>query len=259
MTAFFLHKPLKTYTGSIEFRTKIFTSHNGHEQRQSDTVYPKRTFVLQFAKNKTNREAIETFFKTLEGRNGEFFWRSPSTLKNVAILGPNSPNHTKFDRGFVYTDGKKYLCRLGHDEMQINILPKGYGIFQLTFETIDTYEVTDNQSDFTLPYKKAYSGSLLWDTNIDDIFTNRIKSNANWDSAKRKWLLEFEKGKINTNALIDFFKMKRGAWKSFNFNWATDRGGDGATYKVRFDTDKLDFTMFTLGYSKMSLPLIEVF
>jgi hypothetical protein len=119
---------------------------------------------------------------------------------------------------------------------------------------------------FNFYYKKAYTSSVQFNTIVDEKFTGKEQRRDVWTNPRRKWMLEFEKNKVDRESLVNFFIAQKGRKKAFNWTWlATDPvtgeklGGDGQTYLVRFDTDELQLDILELGYSTFSIPIVQVF
>jgi len=112
---------------------------------------------------------------------------------------------------------------------------------------------------FNFPYKKAYSSFVEFNTIIDEKFTGSEQRRNAWTNPRRKWNIELELNKINRESLVNFFIAQKGKFKAFNFVWQTDKGGDGETYLVRFDTDELNLNILPKGYATFSIPIIQVF
>jgi len=112
---------------------------------------------------------------------------------------------------------------------------------------------------FNFNYNRAYTASVQFATIVDEKFTGKEQRRDAWTNPRRKWILEFEKNKVDRESLVNFFIAQKGRKKVFNWTWATDKGGDGQTYLVRFDTDELQLDILELGYSKFSITIIQVF
>lgn len=114
--------------------------------------------------------------------------------------------------------------------------------------------VTFNDFD----YKKVYVSSIQFNTIVDETFTGSEQRRDLWTNPRHKWTLEFEKDKVDTVALIEFFELQKGKRNAFSWTWEADKGGDGHTYLVRFDSDQLDLNILEMGYSTFSITLVEV-
>lgn len=119
--------------------------------------------------------------------------------------------------------------------------------------------MADNFNDFDFDYKRAYTSSVQFNTIVDEKFTGKEQRRDTWSNPRRKWVLEFEKNKVDREALVNFFIAKKGRKIAFNWTWGTDKGGDGKTYLARFDTDELRLDILELGYSTFSIPIVQVF
>jgi len=96
---------------------------------------------------------------------------------------------------------------------------------------------------FNFPYKQAHIASVEFNTMVDETFTGVEQRRDIWTSPRKSWILEFEKDKVNRDALITFFVHQKGRKNSFNWIWDSNKGGDGQTYLVRFGSDKLDLNV----------------
>lgn len=111
---------------------------------------------------------------------------------------------------------------------------------------------------FNFPCKRAYQMSAEFNTIIDQYFSAGEQRRNKWTVPRLSWKLDFDKTPENTAAILAFFNARKGKFEAFNWVWPTDMGGNGQTYLVRFDTDKLDMNLFK-GYSEFSLPIVQVF
>lgn len=120
---------------------------------------------------------------------------------------------------------------------------------------------------FSYNYKRAFKTSTEFKTMIDEYFSGSEQRRNQWSTPQRSWVLEFEKNSTDWNAIMDFFEARKGKYEAFNWEWATDKGGDGQTYLVRFDTDKLDIDAYYFqsdcntdvnSYATFSIPIVEV-
>ena len=96
-------------------------------------------------------------------------------------------------------------------------------------------------------------------TLIDRVFTARNERKSYWDLPKRSWTLTFQKNAKNRKLLEDFFIAKRGRFRSFDWVWDKNRGGDGKTYHVRFDDDVLNSDILDYGFGEIKVKIKEVF
>lgn len=225
------------YSAEIEFKTQINEKNTGKEQRYPVWTYPKRTFSLKFDKTFSERQRLENFYTSVCGgvEKFRFVWSREK--------GGND---------------KEYICSFDENSFKQNLDEYGFSEFELKFVTIDNSNVVQNpvfdfwhsaKCDYTLNYKMF----------SDSSFTAKSSKTTYWNSPKRKWTLFFDKSPETRKSLEDFFIAKRGKFRSFQWLWNSNKGGDGNTYTVRFDTDVLNLDIFDLGYSSFSVDLIEVF
>jgi len=227
----------EAYTSEIEFDTQVNDKQQGREQRYPKFIYPKRTFTLKFDKDPTLRASVEAFFISIKGGALPFTW----TWKKE-----ESGNATDVT----------YTCYLDNDTLKENLHHMGFTETELKFITIDTNAITP-VTDFDFYYDTQYKFSLDFNTLMDKVLTAQNNRRALWTSPKKSWELTFEKDPIVGRQIEDFFISKRGKFKAFQWTWETSKGGDGVTYWVRFDTDKLTADSF-LGWAKRSIPIKEV-
>lgn len=107
-------------------------------------------------------------------------------------------------------------------------------------------------------YKAESRSEINFYTIVDKIFTARNERKAYWDKPLRKWELKFEKTPKVRKQLEEFFIAKRGRFRSFDWKWKKEFGGDDKIYTVRFDSDNLDVDIESLGYGSMNVTLKEV-
>lgn len=227
----------RAYTSQIEFQTQINEKMKGREQRYPVWTYPKRTFTLKFDKNFKGRQELENFFIEVMGQAGSFKWVWDSAR------GGND---------------KTYTCTFDSDSFKQNIKDLGYTECELKLVAID--EVMPEQTSKLDFYHQAEcENSIEFYTIIDKIFTFQNNRKAWWDSPKKSWTLKFDKTPETRKKLEDFFIQKRGKFRSFEWTWERERGGDGKTYNVRFDDDTLQSDIQDLGYGELQIKLKEVF
>lgn len=225
------------YSTSIEFKTKINEKHLGKEQRYPVWTYPKRVFTLQFDKSFNGRKALEDFFIKVSGSTGKF------NFKWSSEKGGND---------------KTYTCTFDNESFRQNLQDFGFSTCELKLITVDDTTIVNNlKFDFWHSAQSRYS--IEFRTIADAVFTSRNSKKTYWELPKRKWTLNFQKTPEVRKKLEQFFIAKRGKFRAFKWTWAVDRGGDGKTYNVRFDTDELNLDIFDCGYADFSLDLIEVF
>ncbi len=107
----------KVYSSFVEFKTIIDESFSGKEQRRDQWTNPRRKWQVELELNKINREDLVNFFIAQRGRLRAFYfiWET--------------------DKG---GDGKTYLVRFDIDELNFNVLPKGYST--LSIPVIQVFE-----------------------------------------------------------------------------------------------------------------------
>lgn len=227
----------RAYTSTIEFQTQINEKQKGREQRYPKWTYPKRTFTLKFDKNFTDRQELENFFIDVMGKAGKFEW-----VWDEARGG----------------NGKTYTCTFDDDSFKQNIKDLGYTDCELKLVAIDDF-VYDEVPFLDFYHKAECENSIEFYTIVDKIFTFQDNRKAWWDSPKKSWTLTFEKTPEIRKQIEHFFIQKHGKFKAFDWTWEKDRGGDGKTYRVRFDDDTLQTDIEDLGYGNIQVKLQEVF
>lgn len=227
----------RAYTSSIEFKTQINEKMKGREQRYPIWTYPKRTFTLKFDKNFTGRQELENFFISVMGQAGSFKWTWDSA------------------RG---GNGETYTCTFDSDSFKQNIKDLGYTDCELKLVAIDEV-MPEQQSQLNFYHQAECESSIDFYTVVDKILTFQNNRKAWWDAPKKSWTLRFDKTPAVRKQLEDFFIQKRGKFRSFEWTWDVERGGDGRTYNVRFDDDTLQTDIQDLGYGELQVKLKEVF
>lgn len=111
---------------------------------------------------------------------------------------------------------------------------------------------------FNFPYKQAHVSAVQFNTSVDTTFTGGEQRRDLWSTPRQKWTLDFEKNQVDRQAFMTFFINQKGMKNAFNWTWDLNKGGDGNTYLVRFDTDELDFNVLEMGYSTFSITLAQV-
>ena len=225
------------YTSAVQFQTKINEKHTGGEQRYPVWTYPKRTFTLKFDKNFNGRQTLENFYINVCGKEGKFLF--------------------KWDKSKGGND-KTYICRFDDDSFKQNIYDYGFSESEIKLVTIDDSEIS-SVSDFDFWHSAECDYSLEFGEIEDRIFSAQDNVKNYWSKPKRKWSLHFQKNAENRKKIEDFFTAKRGRFRSFDWVWEKDRGGDGKTYNVRFDSDELNFDIYDYGYSEFTIDIKEVF
>lgn len=227
----------EAYTSSIEFDTQIIEKHKGKEQRYPKWTYPKRTFTLKFDKNFSDRQKIEEFFIEAMLNGGKFNWTWEKET------GGN---------------GKTYLCHFEEEKLKQNIKNLGYTDFDITLVCIDNSPV-ESVGAFDFYHDAECENTLGFYRILDKVFTAANNIKVWWDKPKKSWTLKFDKDPETRKKIEEFFIAKRGKFRSFNWTWEKDRGGDGKTYHVRFDSDNLQMDVDRLGFATFQIQLVEVF
>ena len=227
----------EAYTSSITFETQINEKHKGKEQRYPKWTYPKRVFTLKFDKNFNDRQKLEQFVIDVMQSGGKFNWTWEE------------------DRG---GNGKTYLCFFEDQKFKQNIKNLGYTECELALVCIDNNPIQAPVA-FDFYHDPECESSIDFYRIVDSIFTAANNMKVWWDKPKKSWTLSFDKDPETRKRIENFFISKRGRFRSFDWKWEKDRGGDGKTYHVRFDTDNLQMDVDRLGYATFQLQLVEVF
>ena len=112
---------------------------------------------------------------------------------------------------------------------------------------------------FNFNYNKAYTSDVEFNTIVDEVFSGKEQRRDTWSNPKRSWTLEFSKDLVDTEEIIAFFIARKGKKEAFNWVFDSSKGGDGQTYLVRFEEDKLSLSHLSMGYHKFNLKLMQVF
>ena len=225
------------YTSEIEFKTEVIERQQGEEQRYPVWTYPKRTFTLKFDKSPDGRQAIEDFFiDVMTNYGGQFLY-----TWDVAKGG----------------NGQTYKCWFDIDTLEMSMKDVGFCETSLKFITIDDTPMTPVSSlDF---YQKAEAYySVSFNVIKDKLLNASYKLRQLWQKPRRSWTLTFQKDPETRKKIEQFFIAKRGKFRYFQWVWKEEYGGDGKTYNVRFDEDKLYMDMDYYGYSEFQIKLKEV-
>lgn len=227
----------EAYTARIEFDTQINEKQKGHEQRYPKWTYPKRVFNLKFDKNFSDRQKLEEFVINVMLSGGKFDWTWEESK------GGN---------------GKTYTCFFEDEKFKQNIKNLGYTDCELAVVCIDDSPVVE-VGNFDFYHDSECENGIEFNRIIDSIFTAANNMKVWWDKPKRTWTLNLDKDPVTRKKIEDFFIAKRGRFRSFDWTWEKERGGDGKTYHVRFDTDTLQMDVDYLGYATFQIQLREVF
>ena len=227
----------RAYSSQIEFKTQINEKMKGREQRYPVWTYPKRTFTLKFDKNFSGRQELENFFVEVMGQAGKFHWT------------------WDIDKG---GNGQTYTCTFDNDSFKQNIQDLGYTECELKLIAIDDFNY-DTVNNLNFYHKAECENSIEFYTLIDKVFTFQNNRKAWWDTPKKSWTLTFDKTPEIRKQIESFFIQKHGKFKAFDWTWERERGGDGQTYRVRFDDDILQTDIEALGYGQIQIKLKEIF
>ena len=225
------------YTSEIEFKTEVIERQQGEEQRYPVWTYPKRTFTLKFDKSPDGRQAIEDFFiDVMTNYGGQFLY-----TWDVAKGG----------------NGQTYKCWFDIDTLEMSMKDLGFCETSLKYITIDDTPMTPVSSlDF---YHKAEANySVSFNVIKDKLLNASYKLRQLWQKPRRSWTLTFQKDPETRKKIEQFFIAKRGKFRYFQWVWKEEYGGDGKTYNVRFDEDKLYMDVDYYGYSEFQIKLKEV-
>lgn len=228
----------EAYSSSIKFETQINSKELGREQRYPIKIYPVRDFSLKFEKSKTARADLEAFFESVFGAYGYFDWTWTTE---------------KGGNGVTYTG-----CRFDMDALEQTIKELGFTETELKITVIDRTTVTP-VSAFDFYHSAEYDFQTKFRTLLDKVRTAADGKRKMLTSPKKRWNLTFEKTPEVRKQIEDYFISKRGRFKCFQWTWLVERGGDGNTYWVRFDTDELNSDIMEMGYGSQKIALQEVF
>lgn len=95
---------------SVEFNTIVDETFTGKEQRRDVWTNPRKSWSLDFEKNKVDRDSLMTFFINQKGRKTAFNWTWDSAKGG---------------------DGTQYLVRFDSDTLDLNVLEMGYATFSI--------------------------------------------------------------------------------------------------------------------------------
>lgn len=227
----------EAYTGSITFETQINEKQKGKEQRYPKWTYPKRVFNLKFDKNFSDRQKLEQFVIDVMQSGGKFNWTWDE------------------EKG---GNGKTYLCFFEDQKFKQNIKNLGYTECELALVCIDDNPI-ESPGAFNFYHDAECESSIDFYRIIDSVFTAANNIKVWWDKPKKSWTLSFDKDPETRRKIENFFIAKRGRFRSFNWTWEKDRGGDGKTYHVRFNSDNLQMDIDKYGYATFQIELVEVF
>ena len=153
----------RTYKTKLKFITQINSKQTGREQRYPKNTFPVRSWTITLEKDLNGRKEIESFFKSLFGAYGEFYFTWATDMGG---------------------DGKTYKCSLDMDTLKQQVDRLGYTVTDLTFYTIDRGSYTC-PTDFSFYHKAKQNFNMAFMTIVDSVITatnNRFKY---WEIPKR--------------------------------------------------------------------------
>ena len=100
----------QAHISSVEFNTIVDETFTGKEQRRDVWTNPRKSWVLDFEKNKVDRDLLITFFTNQKGRKNAFNWVWDSSKGG---------------------DGQTYLVRFDSDMLDFSVLEMGYATFSI--------------------------------------------------------------------------------------------------------------------------------
>lgn len=105
----------QAHVSAVMFNTLVDETFTGGEQRRDLWSSPRYKWTLDFEKNQMDTQALVTFFVSQKGRKNAFNWTWDSAKGG---------------------DGNVYLVRFDTDELDLNILEKGYSTFSITLTQV---------------------------------------------------------------------------------------------------------------------------
>lgn len=117
---------------------------------------------------------------------------------------------------------------------------------------------------FAIKYNRAHNSAIEFKTEIDSEYTAHEQRACLRTNERNYWTLDFEKTPKTFEEMRSFFVAQKGRFRAFNWQWkkldsnGRKLGGNDQWYIVRFDTDKLDFKIDSLGYKTFTVPIVQV-
>lgn len=127
-----------------------------------------------------------------------------------------------------------------------------------TIQKIAVYKEFKDADALRSPALIEHSYATRFLTIKDPLLTPHTSRIAAYDKPLRRWVLSFQKNPADFCKLEEFFIAQKGSQQAFNWIWDVDHGGDGATYRVRFDSDSFEAKRDHYGYGSVQIPIIEV-
>lgn len=229
-------------------------------------------------------------------RNAEFLdmedWETSAvcTLEDGTLSVSNTSGGTKYlVQNSVMTAGSSYrldiqltvsgdvsldssVCSLSAEERRLQngknsiafeasgenlkiVFPAGSGAVIEKISLIKDFEDPGSLSAAAL---EEHTHCIHYSTVKDLLLTSHNNRVASYDTPLRRWVLTFQKPAADFLALEEFFNACKGRFRSFNWTYPLSHGGDGQTYRVRFDSDALEASRSYEGYGRTQLALMEV-
>ena len=229
-------------------------------------------------------------------RNAEFLdmedWETSAvcTLEDGTLSVSNTSGGTKYlVQNSVMTAGSSYrldiqltvsgdvsldssVCSLSAEERRLQngknsiafeasgenlkiVFPAGSGAVIEKISLIKDFEDPGSLSAAAL---EEHTHCIHYSTVKDLLLTSHNNRVASYDTPLRRWVLTFQKPAADFLALEEFFNVCKGRFRSFNWTYPLSHGGDGQTYRVRFDSDALEASRSYEGYGRTQLALMEV-
>lgn len=110
-------------------------------------------------------------------------------------------------------------------------------------------------SDLTLKPDFQFVQTEEWSTAISRFENGTEQRRPLWGTARKKWKLQYVNRLIaDFQTIQTLFNQKKGA--ALSLSW--DNPNDGSTYWVRFEDDKIDFTLKAFQIYDFEFSLIQI-
>lgn len=154
-----------------------------------------------------------------------------------------------------FQNGKNSIAFEASGENLKIVFPAGSGAVIEKISLIKDFEDPGSLSAAAL---EEHTHCIHYSTVKDLLLTSHNNRVASYDTPLRRWVLTFQKPAADFLALEEFFNVCKGRFRSFNWTYPLSHGGDGQTYRVRFDSDALEASRSYEGYGRTQLALMEV-
>ena len=154
-----------------------------------------------------------------------------------------------------FQNGKNSIAFEASGENLKITFPAGSGAVIEKISLIKDFEDPGSLSAAAL---EEHTHCIHYSTVKDLLLTSHNNREASYDEPLRRWVLTFQKPAADFLALEEFFNACKGRFRSFNWTYPLSHGGDGQTYRVRFDSDALEASRSYEGYGRTRLALMEV-